>query len=649
MIELSDEQAIIISDIKDNNVIVEAVAGSGKTTLILHIAMTYPDKKILQLTYNTVLKNEVREKVRQLSNIEVHSYHSLAVKHYNKKAFNDIEFTKSLRMKPVCHKKYDIIAIDEMQDASINHVMLVCKFMRDMGIYDSCILLILGDTRQCIYQYNGADSRYLTHAEHIFQKIFIRRTLSTSYRLNYNVSRFINEVMIGYPLITSYDNGDNSIANIKYIKGNIFSAVREIAHYLHSEINNKSIQPGDVFILIPSIRHAQNKRTPFKVLENLLCKLGIPCNVIESNNCNKNTSANKITFATYHGSKGCERDIVIIMNFDMSYFEYYAKDTNKHICPNPLYVAVTRAKKILFLLRGDKEELPFLKTNISEMTYVDYKLLDKNIRPVNAQYTNNISVTDMIRNTSDILDISPNVHRISLSDTFSSIPINSNDEEISNITGIAIPSMFELKDTGRSGVLTCVLGHKTHSIYKKLLHDVDFDNPTIYDFLKISTVYDAINTGMHHKLYQIKSFDWLTSDMVDKCFSNMKNNLEKGGEYETKYTCDVTVNMGLINIVGVFDYLTDTHIYEFKCTNNLTDNHKLQLIFYMYIYKKITGNELTGVLLNIFNNERYDIVYDKNIDMVVEDIIHKKFKNHRHIPDDDFIKLFHTKMRHTIP
>lgn len=71
--------------VEGKSVIVDAVAGSGKTATILLIAKTIPEKRILQVTYNTALKLEVRSKVEEnnISNVEVHTYHSLARTYYD--------------------------------------------------------------------------------------------------------------------------------------------------------------------------------------------------------------------------------------------------------------------------------------------------------------------------------------------------------------------------------------------------------------------------------------------------------------------------------------------------------------------------------------------------------------------------------------
>ena len=54
--------------------------------------------------------------------------------------------------------------------------------------------------------------------------------------------------------------------------------------------------------------------------------------------------------SSFHQSKGLERKIVVVFNFDQSYFKYYAKHENTDVVPNTLYVACTRAKDILILV-----------------------------------------------------------------------------------------------------------------------------------------------------------------------------------------------------------------------------------------------------------------------------------------------------------
>ena len=52
MVLLSEEQKNIIESARNNNILVDCVVGSGKTTTILEIAKDQIDKKFLLLVYN---------------------------------------------------------------------------------------------------------------------------------------------------------------------------------------------------------------------------------------------------------------------------------------------------------------------------------------------------------------------------------------------------------------------------------------------------------------------------------------------------------------------------------------------------------------------------------------------------------------------
>ena len=75
----------------------------------------------------------------------------------------------------------------------------------------------------------------------------------------------------------------------------------------------------------------------------------------------KNKLKNKLVFSTFHQAKGLERKIVIVFNFDGSYFKYFKKNSNPYECSNELYVAVTRAREHLILLHHYQNDfLPFI-------------------------------------------------------------------------------------------------------------------------------------------------------------------------------------------------------------------------------------------------------------------------------------------------
>jgi len=96
---ISEEQNVIVQNIEKNNVVVDAVAGSGKTTAALYIAKTYPKKSILLLTYNKKLRLETKEKIKkyQIQKLEVHTFHSFCVKYLQMSGYTDYDIIDALK------------------------------------------------------------------------------------------------------------------------------------------------------------------------------------------------------------------------------------------------------------------------------------------------------------------------------------------------------------------------------------------------------------------------------------------------------------------------------------------------------------------------------------------------------------------------
>jgi adenylate kinase len=60
----SEEQQLVIDNLKNGyNVVCSAVAGSGKSSTVLSTSKQMPDRQILQITYNSSLRLEIKEKV----------------------------------------------------------------------------------------------------------------------------------------------------------------------------------------------------------------------------------------------------------------------------------------------------------------------------------------------------------------------------------------------------------------------------------------------------------------------------------------------------------------------------------------------------------------------------------------------------------
>ena len=162
----SQEQDEIIRTLDEGyNIIVNSVAGSGKTTTSLHVAQRFPHLQVLLLTYNARLKAETRERCQllQLVNMEVHSYHAMGVKYYHAPCARDPGIRETVeRDIPIAWMpKYEILIIDEAQDITRLYYSFICKILRDHHTIHEATpqMLIIGDENQCVFHFNGSDSR----------------------------------------------------------------------------------------------------------------------------------------------------------------------------------------------------------------------------------------------------------------------------------------------------------------------------------------------------------------------------------------------------------------------------------------------------------------------------------------------------------
>ena len=205
---MSNEQKVVYQHILNgHNAIVDACAGSGKSTTILSIATHIPDRFFIQLTYNSMLCNEIQTKVDllRLRNLKIYTFHSLAVRYYSSDAHTDTAIRRILRNKKPPRSeipKMNVLVIDEAQDMTFLYFKLVVKFCRDYG--EPIQLLVLGDFMQGLYEFKGADTRFLTCANNIWNEFellssrtFHNCSLKMSYRITQPMADFVNKVMLG--------------------------------------------------------------------------------------------------------------------------------------------------------------------------------------------------------------------------------------------------------------------------------------------------------------------------------------------------------------------------------------------------------------------------------------------------------------------
>ena len=132
MIFSTEQNNVIDLCSKNQNVIVDAVAGSGKTTTLLGIA-TESNNLMLAVLYNKSLKDETRQKAATmgLGLLEVHTYHALARKYYDNSLCTDngiIQVIKECKRPIKQLPRWCRIIIDEVKDMSPLYFKLIQKY-----------------------------------------------------------------------------------------------------------------------------------------------------------------------------------------------------------------------------------------------------------------------------------------------------------------------------------------------------------------------------------------------------------------------------------------------------------------------------------------------------------------------------------------
>ena len=717
----SDEQQLVIDNLKNGyNVICSAVAGSGKSSTVLAAAKQLFDKQILQITYNASLRLEIKEKVQILGlpNITVHTFHSMAVKYYSTDCNTDtgIRYLLLHNTPPrTSIPQIDICMLDEFQDCTELYFKFVVKFLRDVG--SPVQLLILGDPRQCLYEFKGADIRFLTMSDAIWSdfellssKVFIHCSLVMSYRISNQMSRFVNDVMLGHQLMSACRDGEP----VTYIRNNRKNIEKAVIYTINELLTNGGVKPNEIFVLAASVKGLNSH---VRKMENALVEQNIPCHVpmFDTEKMDDRIIEGKIVFSTFHCAKGRQRKHVFVVGFDNNYFEQFARtSTDKTQCPNTMYVGCTRATHGLYLLEFDHRPtdrpLEFLKMGHHEMKKQDF--IKFNGTPRSIFYVDESEVarkslidkkyespTKLIKFIPDyILDIiTPIIEHIfvigspSHEITLPSIIQTRNGffEAVSDLNGIAIPCMFY--DSLSIATKSCGCGEAAyengtfskenpsnvlynmvensllemkeheHEYLKKIVKDLPVVCETIDDYLFLANVNNSIQERLYFKVKQIgrDEYTWLSNDVVNQCMERL--NLACGGEPGPKTSEFMLIHHSMedahtkidqllaphfpesyrFRFSAILDLVSETSVWELKCTENINLDHKLQLIIYAWLWKMMDKPTKEFKLFNVTSGELYTLNsgLDEELNTIVIALLRGKYDEQTIKTDDEFIEM----------
>jgi hypothetical protein len=698
---VSEEQQQVITHIhKGNNVIVDACAGSGKSTTVLSTALSQPHRQFLLITYNKSLRKEIQEKVRelQITNIVVHTYHSLAVAIYDPQAHVD----KVMRLLVQANKSpnrlihSDVIVLDEVQDMTFLYFRLIVKYIRDVNQHIQ--LMILGDFMQGLYEFKGADIRFLTKASDIWRgfqllssQTFQECSLKTSYRITNPMADFVNDILIGEKRLKAC----REVEPVVYIRRRIHELERFVVTTIRDLLQEDNAKPSDFFILGGSVKGANSV---IRRIENALVDANIPCHVPmmeNAENMEEDVIKGKIVFSSFHTSKGRQRPYVFVVGFDHSYFKTVARGLDPTKCPNTIYVATTRASKRLYVLESDEwssdRPFKFLKATHNELrtkSYIDFrgiprsKFEDECEEKMDKQNEcHKVNPTDLTKFLSEtVLEIvTPLLDRIFIKEKEEDILLMPSTiqtrsgliEDVSDLNGIAIPAMlydyiYSLYDNHETGILYRMIRENLantkpnkHLFLKNQPLVTECEN--VGDYLYMANVLEACQEKLYFKLKQIQrdEYNWLTPELLKKCKSRMMKVLQKDIEedddvlmeepivsYEDEYEneqLNSTLNPFFENHSFRFsarvDLLTSETLWELKCTSEITVEHLIQTVLYAWIWRTIhKDGEKEIKIFNIRSGQVLRLeATDAQLTHIVVVLLKGKYEKEPPLPEGDFI------------
>lgn len=562
--ELSIEQQQFINKaLEGSNILVDACIGSGKTTAIQELCNVLPEnKKILYLTYNKLLKLDAKNKIKN-KNVFVTNYHGFA---YRFMCVNGLKNSgKSDLIQTFIHTRpyidsYDVLIIDEYQDIEeeLSELLLYIK-----EINPNIQIIAVGDMKQKIYDKTTLDVQdFIENYLDCYETIEFTQCFRLSKDIANILGRIWNKTIIGV-------NEDCKVSIMDYYNSADYLSTKNI-----SDILCLGSRTGDMIKILNKLEQNYpekfNKRTVYASIQDQDGK------VEPNKNC--------AIFTTYDSSKGLEKPICVIFDFNNSYWNMRnSKPMTKYeILRNIFCVAASRGKQeIIFVEKNE----PILDESIlSTPTINANNLADVNISSMfdfkykeDIEECYNLLETELIQDKDTIIKVKDYDELIDLS------PCIGMYQEAIYFNNYNIDKQIELiQQTSNSRTLVV---------------------PTYWSIEKKILAITAFETQQRRYINQVCP-PFIQNQQKKEICDRLSTIFNKNEYVQQK--CDIAFrnSNGYVSFIarGRCDVIKNDSVYELKFVNSLSHEHYLQCACYM-----IGLNLTTGYLWNVKTNEMYKI------------------------------------------
>lgn len=625
-VKLSDEQLDFIERVKNgHNVLVDACIGSGKTTSIQQLCniLDKENKKILYLTYNTLLKKDAKERITN-RNVWVQNYHGIASYLLRNLGLNigvsDVIQAVIKYRDKIKVPKLDVLIIDEYQDIDqeISEMLQIIK--------------------------NRNPNMQIVAVGDMSQKIYDKTTL--------NVQRFIESFLGDFQMVNFTKCFRLSKAFAQRL-GNIWqkeiNGVNEDCEILQMDIDSvveylSEQSPGDVLCLgamkgyAPIILNELEKNFPEKYN-----KKTVYATIKEQEDNNYfDLSDGFAVFTTYDKSKGMEREICVVCDFVKGYWDVRSNFPNVEyeILRNLFLVAASRGKgTIIFVEKDTSKDNGYSNAPLSDEDLAtkffkntthynrpftpndmfDFKYKESVESCYNLIRTKKIEVDDTdkieVKRADELIDLSPCIGIMQEASFFEKYNI---DEEIERAKTLRseLPKVSVSKNATISEKILYLTAINTG--YARYTTQVE---APFMEQSEIETICNRLSTVFSRSEVDIQvdgaislkdSFEQeeLSKRSADRNKKELEDIMKELGFKKNKIKTIIDDNIDLLetedrtvlNIVGRADVVKDNVVYELKFKEDLRHEDYLQLAAYLILLRK-----KKGILWNVCTNMMMEV------------------------------------------
>lgn len=564
--DLSQEQKLFIDlALRGENILVDACIGSGKTTAIQTLCGCYgPEKHILYLTYNKLLKLDAKAKIKTRGTMtNVTNYHGFAyselIRNGVKPSFNDCIQTYNRVNPPI--RQYDVLILDEYQDIELEIAEMLWRIK---AANPQMQIIAVGDMAQKIYDKTRLDvPAFISSYLDTYKSIEFTQCFRLSQELAGRLGRIWGKQINGV-------NQDCVVETLWFR-----DALEELAKYEPSQILCLGANTGKRNALLNSLEQDYpekfNKNTVWSRVSEM-----------EGGTAPDEKSA---VFTTFDGCKGMERDVCVVCDWTEDYWDMRISraQVKAEIIRNVFCVAASRGKRRIIFLRDNNY--------LRDLTLCDAAGEEKRFEDVVMSGMFNFKYVEDVEDAYQQLD----VKEVHPKDDIINVPTKDGMIDLSFCIGVYQEVAYFTNCSIDKYIQAYFTAHKDKDFRLREMRDSwSLEEKVLF--------YASLETEQNRYMNQVQ-LPLVPEDAWNHIADRLATVLPANADVQVE--CRLPFGMKkreAFLATGLADAVMDNTVYELKFVDELAHVHFLQCASYM-----VSMGLKKGILWNVKSNQRYEI------------------------------------------